>query len=150
MKLSGKDVFRLRLFDSKAGVFPFSLVGKKWTPIYVENIDLLGNRIDQLSKLLFALADLFLGTLSVRDIANGAGNQHAPLGFERAEADLDRKLPSILMQTVQFQPRSHWPGAKVGNKRGAVSRMFPPKPLRHQHFDFLSQYFTPLIAKHQL
>src|SRR5271165_731685 len=150
MYLSGKDVFRLRLFESQAGVFPFSLVGKKWTPICVENKDLLRNHIDELSQLLFALADLFLGPFSVGDIANGAGNQHSFLSLQRAEADLHRKLPSFFMQTVQFQPGPHWPRVRVGRKTRAVSGMFTPKPLRYEHLDLVSQYLLSLIAKQLL
>src|SRR5271165_4095466 len=49
-------------------------------------------------QVSFTAAQSFFGPLSVRDIANRAGNQHAVLGFERAEADLPRKLTSILAQ----------------------------------------------------
>src|SRR5271166_5282876 len=137
MKDSGNRVFGLRLLRSKAGVFQFSSVCKKRTPVRAENKDLLRNHIDELSKLPFALPNLFLGPLSVSDIANGAGNQNALFGLKRAEADLHRKLASILVQAVQFQPRPHWPGARVGHKRPAESRMLAAEPLRYQHVDFV-------------
>src|SRR5271166_1483777 len=140
MKDSVNCLFGLSLLRSKAGVFQLSPVRKKRTPVRVENKDLLRNHIDELSKLGFALPNLFLGPLSVRDIANGAGNQHALLGVKRAEADLHRKLMSILMQAVQFQPRPHGPRARVGHKRPAESRMLAPEPLRNQHLDFVPQY----------
>src|SRR5208337_3176665 len=123
MKDSVNCLFGLSLLRSKAGVFQLSPVRKKRTPVRVENKDLLRNHIDELSKLGFALPNLFLGPLSVRDVANGAGNQHALLGFQRAEADLYWKLPPILVQAVQFQPRPHWPRARVGHKSRAVFRM---------------------------
>src|SRR5271165_2271797 len=130
MKDSGNRVFGLRLLRSKAGVFQFSSVCKKRTPVCAENKDLLRNHIDELSKLRFALPNLFLGPLSVRDIANGAGNQHPLLGFQRAEADLHWKLPPIFMPAVQFQPGPHRPRARGGNKSRAVCRMLAPEALR--------------------
>ena len=60
---------------SKAGVFQFSSVGKNRTPVRVENKDLLRDHIDELSKLPFALPELFFGPLSVRDV---------PVDFENA------------------------------------------------------------------
>src|SRR5208337_5059835 len=128
MKDSVNCLFGLSLLRSKAGVFQLSPVRKKRTPVRVENKDLLRNHIDELSKLRFALPNLFLGPLSVRDIANGAGNQHPLLGFQRAEADLHRELPPIFMQAVQFQPGPNRPRAWVGNKSRAVFRMLAPKP----------------------
>src|SRR5208337_1941733 len=98
MKFTDKDFSRLKLFKRKAGVFPFSLVGKKRSPIRVENVDLLGNGIDKLPKFRFALPNLFFRPFALGDIANGAGNQHALLGLQRAETDLYRKLAAILMQ----------------------------------------------------
>src|SRR5208283_2807270 len=147
MKFTDKDFSRLKLFERKAGVFPFWLVGKKRTPIRVENVDLLGNHIDKLSKLLFALPDLFFRPLALGGIRNVDRNQYTLLGLQRAQADFYRKLMSVLMQAVQFQPRSHWSCARISHKSCTVFRMFTPEPLRHQHLDFLSQYLAPLIAK---
>src|SRR5208337_2435503 len=82
-------------------------------------------------QVIFTAAQSFFSPLSVRYIANRAGNQHAVLGFERAEADLHRKLTSILAQAIQFQPGPHWPRASIGRKSRAVFRMFTAEPLRH-------------------
>src|SRR5271157_4143035 len=109
MNDSAKRVFGLRLFERKAGVLPFSLVGKQRTPIRVEADDLLGNRINKLSKLRLALPNPFVRQLALGNIANSAGHQHALLGLQLAEADLHRKLTYILVQAVQFQPRPQWP-----------------------------------------
>src|SRR5271166_1419836 len=139
MKDSGNCVFRLRLLRSKAGVFQFSSVRKKRTPVRAENKDLLRNHVDKLSKFRFALSNPFLGPLSIRNIANGTRNQHAILGLEGAETDLHRKLMSILMQAVEFQPRPHWPRARVCHKLPTESRVPAPEPRRYQDFDFLPQ-----------
>src|SRR5271157_663849 len=147
MKDPGNCLFGPHLLRSKAGVFQFSPVRKKWTPVCVENKDLLRNYIDELSKLRFALPNLFFRPLSVRYIADAAGNQHALRGFQRAEANLHRKLPPILMQPVQLQSGAHRPRARVGNKSRAVFRMLAPEPLRYQHFDYVPQYLSSRIAK---
>ena len=68
MKSFGKGFFRLYLIESKAGIFPFSLVGKKRIPIRVENTDLLRNHINKLSKLRFALPNLFFRSFALGDV----------------------------------------------------------------------------------
>jgi hypothetical protein len=98
---------------------------------------LLGNNINKLSKRPFALPNLFFRPLSVRDIANGGGNQHAFFGFQGAEADLHRKLMPIFTQAVKFQPGTHRSHVRVGKESRPVPGMLTPEPLRHQHFDFL-------------
>ncbi len=49
-----------------------------------------------ITQLIAAGAELVFNCPALGDIANGAGNQYAFLGLQRAKADLSRELGSIL------------------------------------------------------
>src|SRR3974377_2117843 len=59
MKDSGNCVFGLRLLRGKAGIFPFSSVCEKRTPVRVENKDLLRNHSKRCPRFAFVLPILF-------------------------------------------------------------------------------------------
>jgi hypothetical protein len=59
-----------------------------------------GQRLEESLQYGAAAAQLIFNRPALGDIANGAGNQHAFLGLERAEADLSRELGAILAQPV--------------------------------------------------
>ena len=50
------------------------------------------------SELRIGLMELALDSLTIADVAYGAGDQHAFIGLDRAEADLNRKLGTVPAQ----------------------------------------------------
>src|SRR5271157_4703598 len=113
MKDSVNCVFGLELLRSQARVFQFKPVRKKRIPIRVENKHLLGNRIDNLPKLvlallrgypqlLFALPESVLGALPFRNIPDNA-QENLPAGrFHWAEHDVNWKLGAIFASAVKL------------------------------------------------
>src|SRR5882762_6282171 len=47
--------------------------------------------------------ELLLGSLAVRDVANGTGHQRAFFGLQRAQADLDREFGAVLAKAEQLE-----------------------------------------------
>src|SRR5260370_28714706 len=80
-------------------------------------------------------------------MADGAGNEHALLGLQRAEAYFYGKLLAVLAQTVEFQTGSHGTHSRVSGETTAVPRVLASEALRHQHLDFLPQQLFPPITK---
>src|SRR5439155_1270758 len=56
---------------------------------------------DSVGRGLEEAAELVFGFSPLGDVADGARDQHAILGLEGAEADLDRKFTSVLAQAVK-------------------------------------------------
>ncbi len=54
-------------------------------------------------KSFFAISQCRLGLPAVADIANDAGNEECGLGCPSRQAELQRKLGSVLPQTDQFK-----------------------------------------------
>src|SRR5881296_4350807 len=51
------------------------------------------------SEFRIGLMELALDSLTIADVADGTGNQHAFFGLDGAEADLDWKLSTVSAQT---------------------------------------------------
>src|SRR5258708_15910857 len=74
--------------------------------------------------------------------------QQAFVCLQRTETDLYGKLVSISVQTVQFNPCSHRSHPGLTEESGAMSRVLPSEPLRHQYLNFTIQYvFTPITEQ---
>ena len=72
------------------------------------------------------------------DIANGAGNQNAFLGFQGAEADLPREFAAFFVEAKQVQSGAHGAGAGLGEEAATMGRMAPAKTLGNEHLNLLS------------
>src|SRR5260370_1343625 len=49
-------------------------------------------------------AELALGSLTFGDVANRTRHERALFGFERAQADLDRKFRAVFAKAVELEP----------------------------------------------
>src|SRR5882757_6438641 len=78
-----------------------------------------------------------LDVLALRDVADGARNQRPFFRFERAQADLDGKLGSVLAPAVELQTHAHRSHLGIGEEPVAAVGMLAPVPLRQQELDFL-------------
>src|SRR5258708_5078584 len=92
-------------------------------------------------------AELLFCPLSLCDVPDGAGDQHAFLGLQGAQADLYRELASVLLQTVQLQTSSHVAHSWVGEITRTVGRVLPTEALGHQHLDRTAEQLLALVAE---
>ena len=91
-----------------------------------------------MGQFLLSLSQEFLGTHSIRDVADGTGD-HQPVGaFDRTQADLDRKLVPVVAQAIQSRDRVHGTQTWMGKEPRAVLCMRAAKPRGHQHLDRLA------------
>jgi hypothetical protein len=90
------------------------------------------------------------GALARTDVTDGATDEGACIGLERAQTDLDRKRATILAQPIQLQPCAHGSHARVAEVGDPVEGVVAVKVLRHQHLDWLADQLRPHIAKQLL
>ena len=88
-----------------------------------------------------------LRLFALGDIANRAGDEHAVLGLEQTQANLNRKFASILAQTVQAEIHAHGAGLRLSVVSCPVPHMRIPVAGRHQYLDRLSEQFLVGVAK---
>src|SRR4030095_16361721 len=67
-------------------------------------------------SFFFRLAQLVFGMFALGGVANRGHGQDSLISFERAEADLDWKLGSVLAPSCQVEPGAHRSGARVLEK----------------------------------
>ena len=94
--------------------------------------------------------ELLVGALAVGDVADGTHHHGALFGVDGAQADLDRKLSTILAQAMQLQPRPHGAGARLAKKAAAVAQVGAAVAVGQQHLHRLPQQFSTGVAKHPL
>ena len=73
--------------------------------------------------------------LALCDVANRARYERSAVGFQRAEADLDRKLRPVLPQAEQFETDAHASRPRFAKEVAAVPRVRSAEPLGHEQFD---------------
>ncbi len=88
-----------------------------------------------------------LDPFAVGIVTDGAADQHAFLGLQGAEADLDGKLGTIPAQAVEVDAGTHRPHPRLPEIIGAVLRVLGPVALRHQDLDGLAEQFLPRVAE---
>src|SRR5205814_633354 len=93
------------------------------------------------------LLERLLEALSLRDVADGGGDQQLILGAHRAEADLDRKLAAVFAQAVQRQAGAHGADARLGEEAGAVRAVLAAETLRNEGLDRLSEHLVAAVAE---
>ena len=86
--------------------------------------------------------ELLVGALAVGDVADGTHHHGALFGVDGAQADLDRKLSTILAQAMQLQPRPHGAGARLAKKAAAVAQVGAAVAVGQQHLHRLPQQFS--------
>src|SRR5256885_12910866 len=74
----------------------------------------------------------------------------ALIGFQWAQADLDRKLDSILAPAIKLETGAHWSQAGFGKIFCAMSNMPSTEALWQQYLNRLVQQFIPTITKQPL
>ena len=95
-------------------------------------------------------AEFLLGLLALGDVTDGGGDEGTFLGFQGAEADLDRELRFVFPPSVQFQSFAHCAHARLCDESRAVYRVAAAKPLRHQDLDLMIQKFFTRIPEELL
>ena len=91
-----------------------------------------------------------LGPLPFGDVADGGGEQHAGVGRQRRQADVDRKLVARLAQPVKLEPGAHRPGAGVGAVVVAVGGVGRPEALGEEALHRLPEQLVAGEAEHPL
>ena len=87
---------------------------------------------------------------AVRDVADRAGDQHAVLGFQRAQADLHRNLRAVLAESMELQPGTHRPYARIREEPGPVATVRRPVPLGHEDLYRIAQQVHALVTEEPL
>ena len=75
---------------------------------------------------------------ALSDVANGAGNQNAFLGFQGTEADLHREFAAFFVEAKQVQSCAHGAGAGLGEEAATMGRMASSESLGNEHLNLLS------------
>src|SRR5690349_23580745 len=101
-------------------------------------------------ELDILLAKRLFKALSVRNVPNRAAHQHTVVGFERAKADFNGKLPAALVQAIKIVAGAHGTDARLGGVRGAVLRMPLAKARGYQKVDAFPQQFVALVTEKSL
>ena len=96
------------------------------------------------------MGELRLGPLPFGDVADGGGEQHAGVGRQRRQADVDRKLVARLAQPVELEPGAHRPGAGVGAVVVAVGGVGRPEALGEEALRRLPEQLVAGEAEHPL
>ena len=101
----------------------------------------VGRRFDDLAEALFQ-------ALARGDVDDCREHHGALLGLDRIQADLDRELAAVLLQSIQIAACAH--GARHWSRviGGAQARMPRAESLRNQHVDRLAEQFLALVAEH--
>src|ERR1700747_2978911 len=91
----------LPLLKGKPEIIERELIGIQTSAIAVRRQygDVLRHEIQDLSKLLFALPELFFRPLSFTDCRDETNKQPATVNRELSEGDLDRELLTVLTKS---------------------------------------------------
>src|SRR5260221_9054017 len=124
--------------------------------------DLLGLRVHEYDSAILAhnhhriwrrfekAPELLLGSLAVRDVANGTGHQRALFSLQRAQTDLDREFGAVLAKAEQLEPGAHRTDFGAGEEPRAMLRVVALEPLGNELFDGLPEQFLPRVAEQLL
>src|SRR4029453_4740026 len=102
-----------------------------------------GALVDQRGALRF-------GTLALGDVPDRAGDEHAFLGLERAQADLDRELRSVLPPAKQLQAGAHRPDACRREVAAAMTEVGLSEALGHEDLDQPAEELCPWVPEQPL
>ncbi len=91
-----------------------------------------------------------LGRAPLADVADGARDQGAVVGLERAQADLDRELRAVLAAAVQLEPGSHRPHSRVREEAAPMGPVTAALPIGHQQLDALTDELGTWVAEETL
>ncbi|HEX7080445.1 MAG TPA: hypothetical protein VF329_05480 [Gammaproteobacteria bacterium] len=97
---------------------------------------IVARRCQETAFLPIRLKELMLRILVQRGVANrGDDQQLAGIGTHRAQADLDGKLVSVLVQPIQPEPGAHRLGLGSSGERFAMHEMDVPESRRQKDLD---------------
>src|SRR5260221_251961 len=113
--------------------------------------DLLGLRVHEYDSAILAhnhhriwrrlekAPELLLGSLAVRDVANGTGHQRALFSLQRAQTDLDREFGAVLAPAIQIEPGSHRANFGTAEISAAMARVLVAVATRNEDLHLLAQ-----------
>ncbi len=101
-----------------------------------------------LGQAFVKLADLAFGGAAFGSVPNGAENQLAIGCLNRAQADFNGQMASILTSCIQTEPQAHRTGFGLHHVATAVLYVALGKVCRNKHFHFLANQFLLRIVEH--
>jgi hypothetical protein len=107
----------------------------------------LAQGLRRLALALVRPGELLFGPLLLADVAHGGRDEHALVGLERAEADLDRELAPIPPKSVELELCTHRTDARRREVPRPVRGMTGTEPLRHQHLLGLADQLFGVVAE---
>ena len=102
------------------------------------------------STMAASRARASLDPLARGDVSNRTAHQNPLRRLQRTETDFDRKLAAVLSPAKQFEPDSHGPHSRVGEKITAMTHMRLMVAFGHQQLQRLAQQLFPPITKQPL
>ena len=87
---------------------------------------------------------------ALADVADGAGDEDAVLGLERAQADLHRELGAIPAQAEELDARAHAAHPGIAEVARAVAGVPAAETLGDQHLDRPAEQLAPRIPEQPL
>jgi hypothetical protein len=106
--------------------------------------------LDRAQEMTLDAADLILALLAVADVADRCRHQRSAGRAQWAQADLDRDLRAVVLQTVELQAGSHRPRARISNEARAMSHVRSTVALGDQDLDRLTHERAARIAEDAL
>src|SRR5438105_7573921 len=91
-----------------------------------------------------------LDSLAIGDVADGAHDERAAVGLQRAQTDFDGKLTAVLAQSVKLQTRAHRPRSRLPEVAGAMGNMAASVPAGQQDLDERPEHLAALISEQLL
>src|ERR1051326_1162373 len=91
-----------------------------------------------------------LGTAAIGDVANDAHHEHALIGVERTETDLDRELRAVALAPGERTSRAHRARARIGEIRTAIVDVRFAKSFRHEPFERRADQLFARVSEHPL
>ena len=123
------------------------VIGHQETPVKILHINIIRQVVNEGAQQIPFVKQRLLGALAVGDVNDRGDHEHAFVGLDRAQADLNGNLRSVLAHTMQIRPRSHRPRGEIMVETPAQFRMLFPKPFGNQQLQLFPQQLRAGIAE---
>src|SRR6188472_237051 len=96
---------------------------------------------------LLQQGSLSLAVGPLGNVANRRRGEQALRGLDARDADLGRKLASVLAHGGEHQGGARWPRARLGEVGGSIHRMRVATATRNEDIDLLAEQLAARISE---
>ena len=102
---------------------------------------------DGVGRGLEQAAELRLGSLAIRDVADGSRDEESVNGLDPGQRDLRRELGPVPASSDELDPGTHRTGRRVAEVRLTMLGMVRSGGVRHQDLDRLTEHLRARVAE---